>query len=445
MATRVAPPVSGNGHGPAHLDRAVERDLRQEIREAVNRFLDERQVFSPGPEDEARIRALIHDRVAAYQRRAATVNAPMLLDPDGVEQRLFDSLLRLGILQPWIERASCEEIMCNGPQRIFVVENGEMRLVPDLYFDDDQELRDLVKRLIGPLGKRLDESSPMVDARLPDGSRINAVIPPASTRWCCVTIRKFLLRARSLEELTAFGTLSQAVAHFLEAAVQAGINILVSGGTASGKTTMLNCLGAAIASPSERVVTVEETPELELEKQLPNCVALQARPGNIEGVGEIRIRDLVRNALRQRPTRIVVGEVRGAESLDMLVAMNTGHEGSLTTVHANSPRDALEQLATWASMAEERLSLESLTRMVARTIELVVQVRLEPRTGRRRVVSVFEVTGMEGGVIAGQELWQLDAASDRLVWSGVRPRCLARMAAKGVDYALPQEALERLA
>ncbi len=421
----------------ATIDRVGERTLREEIRAEVARLLGERQLLEPRAEDEVRIRTLIRDRVAAYQRRAAATNAPLLLDPEGVEQRLFDGLLRLGILQPLMDAPDVEEVICNGPHRIFVIEDGRKRLIPDLYFEDDGELRQLVKRLIGPVGRRLDEASPMVDARLPDGSRLNAAIPPATTRWCCVTIRKFLLRAHALEELVRLGTLSESAAQFLDAAVQAGVNILVSGPTGAGKTTLLNALGASIASVDERIVTVEEVAELQLERQLPDCVALQARASNIEGAGEVSIRDLVRNALRMRPTRIVVGEVRGAEALDMLLAMNTGHEGSLTTIHGNTPRDALDRLGTLAMMAEERLSGEALTRMVARTIELVLQLRFEPLTGRRRVSSIFEVTGLEGDVIAGHELWTLDTARDRLSWTGIQPRSLEKMRAKAIAYALP--------
>ena len=435
MATTLPPPVRGKP--AATVERAAERALREEVRAAVSRLLGERQLLTPGPEDEERIRALIREHVAAYQRRAATTNAPLLTDPEGVERRLFDGLLRLGILQPFMDAPTVEEIICNGPNRIFVIEGGRKRLLPNLYFDDDEELRQLVKRLIGPFGRRLDESSPMADARLPDGSRLNAAIPPATTRWCSLTIRKFILRAHSLEHLVQLGTLTESAAQFLDAAVQAGVNILVSGPTGAGKTTVLNALGASIASLDERVITVEEVAELQLERQLPDCVALQARAGNVEGAGEIRIRDLVRNALRMRPTRIVVGEVRGAEALDMLLAMNTGHEGSLTTIHGSSPRDALDRLATLAMMAEERLSGEALTKMVARTIELVLQLRFEPRTGRRRLVSIFEVTGLEGNVVTGQDLWLLDPQRDRLVWTGLQPRCLAKLAAKGVPYALP--------
>jgi pilus assembly protein CpaF len=430
-------PLSGSGLPSSQLDRVAERALRAEVQAAVSRLLGERQLLAPDREDEERIRALIRERVATYQRRAATTNSPLLSDPEGVEGRIFDSLLGLGILQPLMDSPTVEEIICNGPNRIFVIERGQKRLLADLYFDDDEELRSLVKRLLGPLGKRLDESSPMVDARLADGSRLNAAIPPATIRWCSVTIRKFLLRAHSLDQLVALGTLPEPAAQFLDAAVQAGVNVLVSGPTGSGKTTMLNALGAAIASLDERVITVEEVAELQLERQLPDCVALQSRAGNAEGAGQIRIRDLVRNALRMRPTRIVVGEVRGAEALDMLLAMNTGHEGSLTTIHGNSPRDALDRLATLAMMAEERLSGDALAKMVSRTIELVLQLRFEPRSGRRRVVSIFEVAGLEGSVITGQELWALDPSLDRLAWTGIQPRCLARIVARGVPYSLP--------
>jgi pilus assembly protein CpaF len=424
-------------HAVSRLDRDAERLLRDEVRAEVSQFLSERQLLIPGPDDEERIRAIIQQHVDAYQRRAATTNSALFTDPEGVQRRLFDGLLRLGILQPLMDTSAVEEIICNGPNRIFVIEHGQKRLVPNLYFDDEEELRQLVKRLVGPLGRRLDDSSPMVDARLPDGSRLNAAIPPATTRWCHVTIRKFLLRAHSLEQLVELGTLTEAAAQFLDAAVQSGVNILVSGPTGAGKTTMLNALGSSIASLDERVITIEEVAELQLERQLPDCVALQARSSNIEGAGEIRIRDLVRNALRMRPTRIVVGEVRGAEALDMLLAMNTGHEGSLTTIHGNTPRDALDRLATLAMMAEERVSADALAKMVARTIELVVQLRFEPRTGRRRLVSIFEVTGTEGGVISGNELWAHDPGRDRLSWTGVQPRCLEKIAARGVAYVAP--------
>jgi pilus assembly protein CpaF len=421
-------------------DRAAERALREEVRQAVGALLDERRLLAPRPEDEQRIRSEIRARIAAHQRRAAAVNEPQIEDSEGLERRLFDAILRLGVIQPLMDDPAVEEVIVNSPTRVFAIRHGRKRWLPDVAFEDDDEVRALVKRLVGTLGRRLDDASPMVDARLPDGSRLNAAIPPATTRHCAVTIRKFLLRAHSLEDLVRLGTLPEAAAHFLDACVQAGVNIVVSGPTGSGKTTLLNALGAAVASENERVVTIEETVELTLERQLPDCVALQARAGNVEGAGEIRIRDLVKNALRMRPTRIVIGEVRGAEALDMLLAMNTGHEGSLSTLHANAPRDALDRLAMLASMAEERLPADSLAKLVARTVELVVQLRFEPATGRRRVAEIFEVTGLEGDVVTGGALWTLDPATDRLEPTAMRPRCLAKIAGKGVAYAPPADA-----
>ena len=430
----VAPPDS---HVPAlHAsDRAAERSIREHVAESVGQSIGEGRLVAPGAQDEEQVRDIIDEEVAAYERRAVTTNRPLLLDAEAVKRRLFDSLFGLGILQPLMEDPRVEEIIVNGPLRVFTIRDGRKEQTAGVYFENDDELRQLVRRVVSSAGRRLDEASPMVDVRLRDGSRLNAVIPPASTRWTSVTVRKFVLRAQSLQDMVKLGALSAAAAEFLDASVQAGVNILVSGQTGSGKTTLLNALGASIAGLDERVVTVEEVPELQLDRRLPDCVALQARGKNVEGVGEISIRDLVRNALRMRPTRIIVGEVRGAEALDMLMAMNTGHDGSLTTIHGNSPRDALDRLATLAMMAGERLASDELVRMVSRTIELVVQLRVTMRTGQRRVSSIFEVTGIEGGVISGHELWGLEQG--RLVWRGRPPRCVDKMAAHGIDYAPP--------
>jgi len=417
------------------LDRAAEQELRNEVRQELDRLLGERQLLTLGREDEVRIRTLITDCIARREHAAAAIGGALLVDGPGVEQRLIDAFLGLGVLEPLMRDPRCEEVIVNSPDRIFAIEDGVKRLT-DLFFEDDADVRELVKRLLGPLGRRLDESSPMVDARLPGGARLHAAMPPATTKWTVVTIRKFLLAANSLDQLVRRGSLSQEAADFLDAAVQAGANIIVSGPTGSGKTTFLNCLGAAIASPQERLITVEETPELQLDR-LPDCVALQARGTNIEGVGQITIRDLVRNALRMRPTRIVVGECRGGEALDVLMAMNTGHDGSLTSLHANSPRDAIDRLITLSQMADERLPREALTHMVGRTIDLIIQLRFDPLSNLRRVQSIYEITGLEGDVVSGNELWLLDPASGHLEWTGILPRCLDRMHAKGIDYAPP--------
>jgi pilus assembly protein CpaF len=433
MVVASAPPA--DRRPVAASDRIAERAIRERIAEHVSRSLGEGRLLAPSDQDEDRIRTIVDDEVTAYERRAVTTNSPLLLDAEGVKRRLLDSIFGLGLLQPLMDDPRVEEVIVNGPLRIFTIRDGRKEAISDIYFESDDELRQLVKRLVSSAGRRLDEAAPMVDVRLRDGSRLNAVIAPASTRWTSVTIRKFVLRVQSLHQLVELAALSADAAQFLEAAVQAGVNILVSGQTGSGKTTLLNALGASIASLEERVVTVEEVPELTLDRQLPDCVALQVRGKNVEGVGEISIRDLVRNALRMRPTRIVVGEVRGAEALDMLLAMNTGHEGSLTTIHGNSPRDALDRLATLAMMAGERLGSEELAKMVSRTIELVVQLRVNARTGQRRVASIFEVTGLEGGVITGHDLFSL--VDGQLVWSGRPPRCLDKMVGRGVEYVLP--------
>ena len=419
----------------AASDRVAERLIRERVAEAVSKSIGDGRLLAPSSQDEARVRAMIDQEIAAYERRAVTTNRPLLIDADGIRRRLLDAVFGLGILQPLMDDPRVEEIIVNGPLRIFTIRDGRKEQATGIYFETDDELRQLVKRAVSSAGRRLDEASPMVDVRLRDGSRLNAIVPPASTRWTSVTIRKFVLRAQSLHELVELGALPAAAADFLDAAVQGGVNILVSGQTGSGKTTLLNALGASIAALDERVVTVEEVPELSLDRQLPDCVGLQVRGKNVEGVGEISIRDLVRNALRMRPTRIIVGEVRGAEALDMLMAMNTGHEGSLTTIHGNSPRDALDRLATLATMAGERLSGDELVRMVSRTIELVVQLRVTMRTGQRRVTSIFEVTGVESGVITGHELWGLEHG--RLVWRGRPPRCIEKMAARDVEYVPP--------
>jgi pilus assembly protein CpaF len=404
--------------------RERERVLRDEVREELRRVLDVDALVEPGPGDVARVKDAIAGRLNAFNRRAASLGEPPVTDTEGVTRRLLDDILGLGPLQPLLDDGSVEEIIVNGPHRVFAIAGGQKRLT-DVFFEDDEELLRLVRRAIGPLGRRLDETSPMVDARLPDGSRLNAVIPPLSARWTFVTIRKFLLRAHTLDDLVRLNTLTPEAATFLEAAVQGGLNVLISGGTGSGKTTCLNALGSSIAGAQERVVTIEETQELQLESMLPDCVALQARLPNVEGAGGISIRALVKNALRMRPTRIIVGEVRGAEALDMLSAMNSGHDGSMCTIHANGPRQALSKLGMYALMAEEELPPKAVTEMIAEAIHLVVHLRLDAGSGRRVVESIYEVTGLEQDAIAGSEIYALSGGALR--WTGIRPRCADRL------------------
>ena len=427
--------VNGQGAAPraAAEPGGVESEagIRSEVRERLGELLDAEALLEPGPAEYEQAKRLAAGRIAAWNRRAANLGRPGVADPEGLTRRILDDLLGLGPLQPLLDDASVEEIIVNGPQRVFAIASGRKRL-SDVVFEDDEQLLSLLRRALGPLGRRLDETSPMVDARLPDGSRLNAVIPPLAVGGTHATIRKFVLRARTLADLVALGVLTPEAAAFLEAAVRAGLNMLIAGGTGSGKTTCLNALGTSVSGLSERVVTIEETAELQLQPVLPDCVALQSRPENVEGAGGIPIRALVKNALRMRPTRIVVGEVRGAEALDMLSAMNSGHPGSMCTIHANGPREALTKLRTYALMAEEALPARAVTEMIAEAIELVVHLRMDP-SGRRAVSSIYEVTGLEGDAVSGSEIFALEAG--RLAWSGIRPRRSERLEACG--YAGP--------
>ena len=403
-----------------------EREIRGEVQEELRALLDSEALLRPGPEEFERVERLASERIAVWNRRAASLGEPALEEPERLTRRIVDDLLGLGALQPLLDDPEVEEIIVNGPQRIFAIAGGHKRL-SDVVFEDDEQLLQLLRRALGPLGRRLDETSPMVDARLPDGSRLNAVMSPLALGGTHATIRKFLLRARTLQDLVALGALTPEAAALLEAAVRSGLNILIAGGTGSGKTTCLNALGASVSGLEERVVTIEETAELQLEPVLPDCVALQGREPNAEGAGGVSIRSLVKNALRMRPTRIVVGEVRGAEALDMLTAMNSGHDGSMCTIHANGPREALSKLRTYALMAEEGLPAQAVTEMIAEAIQLVVHLRMD--AGRRRVSSIYEVTGLEGDQVSGSELFALQGG--RLEWTGIRPRRSERLLQAG--------------
>jgi Flp pilus assembly CpaF family ATPase/transcriptional regulator with XRE-family HTH domain len=307
---------------------ATFRRLLEGVRDDVGALLEARGQLVPGPEDDDAIRALIAARIAAEQRRAAALNVPGAGDPAALALRLFDHLRGSGPLEALLRDPEVEEVVINGP-RVFAYRAGRKALVQELYFETEAEVLELVRRLIGPLGERLDEASPIVDAALPDGSRLHAVIPPAAVRWSHVNIRKHVLRARSLEELVGLGALPPEAAAFLRACVRARVSVVVAGSGGSGKTTLLRALLSEIDSDQERIVCCEDTPELRLHDVLPDAVSLQARPANAEGEGEITLRQLVRAALRMRPTRIIVGESRGPEALDVLQALNTGHEGRL--------------------------------------------------------------------------------------------------------------------
>ncbi|MET0282275.1 MAG: CpaF family protein [Steroidobacteraceae bacterium] len=323
-----------------------------------------------------------------------------------LERRLLQEVVGLGVLEDLLSDESVTEIMVNGPETIFVERCGRLARTA-LRFSGSRALQGVIERLLQQTGRRVDESSPMADARLLDGSRVNVVVPPLSTRGAIVTIRKFGRRRPDLEALIDNGTLSRQMADFLLVAVRARRNIVVSGGTGTGKTTLLNCLSELIP-PEERIVTIEDSAELRLRHE--NLVSLEARPTNVEGRGLVTIRDLVRNALRMRPDRIVVGECRGGETLDMLQAMNTGHDGSLTTAHANTPRDLLSRLEVMTLMAGMDLPLVAVREQIASAVNLIVQQTRFP-CGSRRIVSIAEVTGTEAGRIQMQDLFRFERTS----------------------------------
>jgi pilus assembly protein CpaF len=313
---------------------------------------------------------------------------------------ILNETLGLGPLEPLLNDPQINDILVNGYESVWIDRNGRLEQT-DIRFKDEEHLIHVINRIVARIGRRVDESSPIVDARLPDGSRVNAIIPPLSLEGPVLSIRRFRPVPFQFEDLIKLGTMNANIADFLDKAVQARLNILVSGGTSAGKTTLLNVLSGCIGD-HERIVTIEDTAELRLQQR--HVIRLESRPANIEGKGAVSQRELVKNALRMRPDRIVVGEVRGPEALDMLQAMNTGHEGSLTTVHANSPRDALSRLETLVLLAGIELSQRSIREQIGSAFDLIVQVKRLP-DGTRRVVSVTEVTGVQEGIISLQELF----------------------------------------
>ena len=315
-------------------------------------------------------------------------------------EQITDEIIGLGPLEPLLRDETITEVMVNGPRQVYIERSGKLELTNVVFQNDDHVMR-IIDRIVAPLGRRIDESSPMVDARLPDGSRVNAIIPPLSLVGPVITIRKFSAAPFTVEDLVRFGTATSDMVDFLRACVEARLNVVVSGGTGSGKTTTLNVLSSFIPN-DERIVTIEDAAELQLRQE--HVVTLESRPPNIEGKGAITIRDLVRNALRMRPDRIIVGECRSGEALDMLQAMNTGHDGSMTTVHANSPRDTLSRLETMVLMAGIDLPLRAIREQIASAVDLIVQ-QSRLKDGTRKIVNITEVQGMEGDVIVMQDVF----------------------------------------
>ena len=380
--------------------------------------------------------AVLRERVRAQARaRLAAERGLSAADRDRLVDEITDDTVGHGPIEKLLADDSITEIMVNGPRDIWIERRGRLYQT-GVHFSDEAHLRRIVTKIAGQVGRRVDESSPMLDARLPDGSRVNAVLPPLSLSGSLLTIRKFGRERFSLDDMVRLGTLTREAVELLQACLHAELNILISGGTGSGKTTLLNAMSGEI-SGDERIVTIEDAAELRLNQA--HVLRLEARPANIEGEGLVTIRDLVRNALRMRPDRIVVGEVRGAEALDMLQAMNTGHDGSLSTVHANSARDALARIETMVLMAGYDLPVRAIRQQVASALDLIVHLE-RLADGTRRVVAITDVLRMEGDVITTQDLFTFevgDVTSEGTVvgelrWSGLHPAFAPKLERKGV-------------
>ena len=381
---------------PANISEVEQLAVRQIVTEVRQRLSE-----VPDRSDE-KLRAVVEGEVGEVIDAIDIDKSVVRVD--SIRSSAIDDLLGFGLLQEFLDDPTVTEVMVNGPDLVFIESNGTIRKTTRT-FESDEQLRRVIHRMVRTSGRRVDQSSPMVDARLPDGSRLNVILPPLAVDGASVTIRKFTSSWLTTDDLVAQGSLSAEAADFLEKAVQAKLNILVSGGTGTGKTTILNILSSFIGR-AERVVTIEDAVELSL--HLPNLVRLESRPANSEGAGEVDIRDLVRNSLRMRPDRIVVGEVRGSETIDMLQAMNTGHEGSLSTVHANSPRDALRRLETMVLLGGVELPLRAVREQVASSIDLIVHL-VRDTLGRRFISTVTEVVGMEGEVVSTADLFAREA------------------------------------
>lgn len=416
--------------------------------QSIKHRIHQRIVDDMTPEEQA-VLSKLHQEPRAIEQiidkyTQEVMNENPFAIPRGEKTQLIsdirDEMLGLGPIEGLLKDDSVTEIMVNGAKQVFVERLGKLELT-DVKFHDNAHLMNIVERILTPLGRRIDESSPLVDARLADGSRVNIIIPPLSLIGPSITIRKFSKTPLTVENLIAFGTLDEKMASFLRACVKARINILVSGGTGSGKTTTLNVISSFIPE-NERIVTIEDAAELRLQQE--HIVTLESRPANIEGKGAITIRDLVRNALRMRPDRIIVGEVRSGEALDMLQAMNTGHDGSLTTAHANSPRDALSRLETMVLMSGLELPVRAIREQISSAIDLIIQ-QSRIRDGSRKITYITEVQHMEDNTITTQDIFRYEQrgfdeggkAVGSFISTGLKPTFMDKFELNGVE--LPED------
>jgi pilus assembly protein CpaF len=398
------------------------------------RLIDEIDLSTLDELSDSDLRERVHAVVATLVREEKLV-----MNSGEIRQfssEVFDEMTGLGPLEPLLQDDSIADILINGHEQVYVERFGELTITP-VKFRDEAHLLRIINRIVSQVGRRVDESQPMCDARLLDGSRVNVAIAPIAVDGPLVSIRKFSKKPFTFEKLVEFGAMPVEIANFLHAACKARVTILISGGTGSGKTTLLNALSQAI-SHKERLITIEDAAELQL--QQPHVARMETRPPNVEGKGEIKQRELVKNALRMRPDRVILGEVRGEEAFDMLQAMNTGHEGSLATLHANTPRDAITRLEQMVAMGDMKITPEAVAGQIASAIGMIVQAtRLSD--GKRKIVSVTEITGMEGSIIQMQEIFNYtklgtDAEGNVIGEhraTGIRPRCLEHILTRGID------------
>ena len=442
IAMQQAGQHSKNTHGATGFATSAD-EVREESYQAIKKeihthIIDEmpddlQRVISQSSADQKELRRLVEGMCAD-----AIKDNPFAIplgDRERLVEELISEILGLGPIEPLLKDPSVTEVMVNGPDSIYIERKGRLQKT-DVRFRNTEHLMHIIDRIVTAVGRRGDESSPMVDARLADGSRVNVIIPPLSLSGPCVTIRKFSKDVLTVDKMIEFGSFDQRMAEFLEDCVKGRLNIVVSGGTGSGKTTLLNVLSSYVPA-TERLVTLEDSAELQLKQD--HVVTLETRPPNIEGEGEVTMRDLVRNALRMRPDRIIVGECRTGEALDMLQAMNTGHDGSMTTAHANSARDALSRLETMVLMSGMELPLRAIRSQIASAVDIIVQIaRL--RDGSRKIINIAEVTGMEGDIITLQDLFYFEnhgvdqdgRITGAFLTSGLRPLCTEKLAMNGV-------------
>lgn len=433
---------------------AISNDVADTAYQSIKKTVHRRLVAEMSPQEQMVLSAVHQDAAQVEQVIGNYVEKVLEENPFAVPvserskivSDLKDEMLGLGPIEVLLKDPTVTEVMVNGPKKIFVERMGRLQLT-DIQFHDDSHVMNIIERILSPIGRHIDESVPLVDARLEDGSRVNIIIPPLSLVGPCITIRKFATKALSVDNLITFGTLDRKMADFIKACIQARINILVSGGTGSGKTTTLNVLSSFIPE-NERIVTIEDAAELKLQQE--HVVTLESRPANIEGNGEITIRDLVKNALRMRPDRIIVGEVRGGEALDMLQAMNTSHDGSLTTAHANNPRDALSRLETMVLMAGFEMPIRAIREQVSSAIELILQ-QSRLKDGSRKITYITEVQHMEGDVITTQDLFRFEQTgmdengklTGHFVSTGMQPGFMDKFQVNGVslpdDFFMAEE------